>query len=95
MSGFSSNKGYEYCDMSTPTYEKVSSCLEENRTEEEADIHEVKCKSPQGGCIRGKVEVECTARFLVGDMKIIDRYVSSCMGGDTHFGSDPKLYYKS
>ena len=55
----------------------------------------MKCKSPQGGCIKGEVEVECTSRVLVGDMKITDRDVGSCMGGETPFGSDPKEYYKS
>ena len=78
--GFSSNRYYEYCDMSTPKYEKVPSSLEENRNEEEADIHEVKCKSPQCGCIGGEVEEECTSSFLVGDLEIIDRDVGSCMG---------------
>ena len=30
----------------------------------------MKCKSPQGGCIRGEVEEECTSSILVGDLQI-------------------------
>ena len=81
--GFSSNRYYEYCDMSTPKYEKVSIFLEENRNEEEEDIYEVKCKSPQCGCIREEVEEECTSSFLVDDLRITNQGFFSCMGGDT------------
>ena len=61
--------------------EEASSSLKEKRNEAETKIHEV--------------EVECSARFLVGDMQITDRDVGSCMGGETPFGSYPKGYYKS
>ena len=50
----------KYCDMSTTKDEKVTSFLEENKNEVDTDIQEVKCKSPQGGCIREEVEDECT-----------------------------------
>ena len=43
--GFSSNRYSKSCDMSTTKDEEVSSCLEENRNEVEAEIHEVECKS--------------------------------------------------
>ena len=55
--------------------------MKEKRNEAETQIHEV--------------EVECNARFLVGDLQINDRDVGSCMGGETHFGSDTKGDYKS
>ena len=84
MFGFSSNRDSKYCDISTPKYEKVSSFLEENRTKEEADIHEVKCKSPQCGCIREEVEEECTSSFLVGYLRITAQGFGSCMGGETY-----------
>ena len=71
-------------------YEEASRSLNNKRNEAKKNIHEVKCKSPQGGCIRGEVEVECTARFLVGDLQITDSDVVSCMGEETLFGSDPK-----
>ena len=58
-------------------------------------IHEVKCKSPERGCLRGEVEEECTSRFLVGDLHITAQYVGLCMAKDTSFGSDPKSDYKS
>ena len=70
--------------------EEDSSSLKKKRNEAETEIHEVKCKSPQGGCIRGEVEVEFTSRFLVGDLQINDRDVGSCMGQETYFGSYPK-----
>ena len=54
----------------------------------------MKCKSPQGGCIRRKVEVECTSILLVGNMQITDRDMGSCMFGETPFGTDPKGDYK-
>ena len=63
--------------------------------EEEVDIHEVKCKSPQCGCIGREVEQKCTSSFLVGDLKITAQYVGLCMSTDTYFGSYPKYYYKS
>ena len=46
--------------MSTTKYEKVSILLKENINELKAGIHEVKCKSPQGGCIGEEVEDEYT-----------------------------------
>ena len=92
---FSSNRDSEYCDMSTPKYEKVSSLFEENRNEEEEDIHEVKCKSPQCGCIGGEVEEECTSSFFVGDLQITAQYVGFYVVEDKSFGLDPKHYYKS
>ena len=69
--------------------------MEENRNEVEEDIHEVKCKLPQGGCIREEVEEECTSSFLVGDLQITAQGFGSCMGGETYFGSDPKEIYIS
>ena len=76
--GFSSNRDSGYCDMSTPKYEKSSSFLEENRTEEEEYSHEVKCKSPQCDCMGGEFEEECTSSFLVGDLQITAQYVGLC-----------------
>ena len=72
--------------MSTPKYEKVSILLEDNRNEEEANIHEVKCKSPKCGCIGGEVEEECTSSFLVGDLQIIAQHVGLFMAEDPSFG---------
>ena len=55
----------------------------------------MKCKPPQGGCLRGEVEEECTSSFLVGDLHITAQDVGSCMDGETYFGSDQKYDYKS
>ena len=68
--------------MSTTKHEKFTSFLEENRNEVDTDIQEVKCKSPQGGCIREEVEEECTSTFLVGDLWITAQGFGSCMGGE-------------
>ena len=54
------------------------------------NIHELKCKSPQGGCIGEGVEDEGTSSFWVGDLHINAQGVVSCMGADPYFGSDPK-----
>ena len=43
--GFSSNRDSKSYEMSTTKGKKISSWLEENRNEVEAEIHEVKCKS--------------------------------------------------
>ena len=43
----------------------------------------------------GSVENECNSNFFVGDLHITDRDVVSCMGGETPFGSYPKVSYKS
>ena len=40
-------------------------------------------------------EDECTSNFFVGDFHITAEDVSSCEGGETYFGSEPKEYYKS
>ena len=69
--------------------------MKKNRNEVEKEIHEVKCKSPQGGCIGEEGEDECTSRFFVGDLHITTQYVGSCMGGEIYFGSDPKEVQKS
>ena len=55
----------------------------------------MKCKLPQGGCIRGEVEEECTSSFLVGDLQITAQYVGLFMDEDIYFGSDPKDDYIS
>ena len=55
----------------------------------------MKCKSPQGGFIREEVEEERTSSFLVGDLQIIAQGFGSCMGGETYFGSYPKVVHKS
>ena len=81
--------------MSTTKDEKVTSFLEENRNELDTDIQEVKCKSPQGGCIREEVEEECTSSFLVGDLRITAQGFGSCMGGEISFRSDPKEKHNS
>ena len=81
--------------MSTHKDEKVSSFLEKNRNEEEEDIHEVKCKSPQCGCIREEVEEECTSSFWVGDLQITAQGFGSCMGYETYFVLYPKEVHKS
>ena len=81
--------------MSTTKYEKVTSFLEENRNEVDTDIQEVKCKSPQAGCIREEVEEESTSSFLVGDLRITTQGFGSCMGGEISFRSDPKEKHNS
>ena len=49
-------------------------------------IHEVKCKSAQGGCIGQGVEDEGTSSFWVCDLQITAQGFHSCMGGETYFG---------
>ena len=60
--------------------EEAPISLKNKRNEVETDIQEVKCKSPQGGCIREEVEEECNSSFLVGDLWIIAQGFGSCMG---------------
>ena len=55
----------------------------------------MKCKSPQGGCIRGEVEEECTSSFLVGDLQITTQYVGLFMDKYIYIGLYPKDNYKS
>ena len=66
--GFPSKGASKYGDMSTTKDEKVTIFLEDNRNEVDKDIQEMKCKSPQVGCIREEVEEESTSSFLVGDL---------------------------
>ena len=54
----------------------------------------VKCKSPQGGCIGEGVEDEGISSFWVGDLQITAQVFGSCMGGETYFGSHPKVVHK-
>ena len=75
--------------------EESSSSLKNKRNGAKKKIHEVKCKSPQGVCIIGEVEEECTSSFLVGDLQITAQYVGLFMAKDISFGSDPKDGYKS
>ena len=81
--------------MSTTKDEKVTSFLEDNKNEVDKDIQEMKCKSPQVGCIREEVEEESTSSFLVGDPQITAQGFGSCMGGEASFGLDPKEVHKS
>ena len=60
----------------------------------DTEIQEVKCKSPQGGCIGEGVKDEGTSSFWVGDLQITAQDVGSCMGGETYFGSYPKEVHK-
>ena len=48
--------------------EKGHDSLSSSSDQGKENNHEVKCKSPQGGCIRGEVKEECTSSFLVGDL---------------------------
>ena len=68
--------------------------MKKKKNEVEANIHEVKCKSPQGRCIGREIKDGCTSSFLVGDLQITTQYVGSCMGGETYFVSDPKEVHK-
>ena len=69
--------------------------MKEKINEAETKIHEVKCKSPQCGCITKEVEDERTSSFLVGYFRITAQGFGSCMGGETSFGPDPKEVHKS
>ena len=75
MFGFSSNIASKICELSTTQYEEISSCLEENRNEVEADIHEVECKSLQGDYMGEEMEDECTSSFFVDDLQITTKDV--------------------
>ena len=81
--------------MNTTKDEKFTSFLEKNRNEVDTDIQEVKCKSPQAGCIREEVEEESTSTLLVGDLRITVQGFGSCMGGEISFISDPKEKHNS
>ena len=94
MFGFSSNRASKICDLRNTQDEEVSSSFKKNRNEVETTIHEVKCKSPQGGCIGEECEDECTSSFFVSDLQVSAKDVGSCEGGETSFGSYPKEVYK-
>ena len=81
--------------MRTIQDREVSSFLEENRNELEAEIHEVECKSLQDDLMGEESEDECTSSFFVGGFHITAKDVGSCEGGETYFRSKPKKYYKS
>ena len=85
MFGFSSNKASKSCELSTTQDEEASSSLKKKRNEVQIEIHEVNCKSPEGGCIGEEVEDECTSSFLVGDLQITAQGFGSCMGVKKYF----------
>ena len=84
---FYSNRDSKHCEMRTIQDREVSSFLEENRNELEAEIHEVECNSLQGDCMGEESEDECTSIFFMGDFHITAKDVGPCEGGETYFGS--------
>ena len=83
--GFSSNRASKIYDMSINKDKEVSSFLEKNRNEVEAEIHEVECKSLQDDYMGEEREDECTPNFFVGDLQINPKYVGSSEDGETYW----------
>ena len=59
---------------------------EDTANEVEAEIHEMECKSLQGGCKEEESEDECTSNLFVDDFHITAKVVGPCDGGETYFG---------
>ena len=88
--GFSSRRVSKSCDLSTTQDGETSNCLKEYEHNPCVDEYPT-----IKNLVVGSVENECTSNFFAGDLQITNKDVSSCMGGETSFGSDSKGDYKS